>query len=126
MGARSILIKEVFFPLVSFPRLGPLLMAARRGRRSAAAATEREVKRARYHPNKAAGSGRATSGVPRWEPSLRQYQFQPMVKVGFSLKKIVQEVRLALDVQPILLQAVVALASVLSRSRSKADVLEGA
>ena len=49
-----------------------------------------------------------------------------MVKVGCSSKKIVQEVRLALDVQPTLLQAVVALASVLSRNRSKADVLEGA
>jgi hypothetical protein len=48
-----------------------------------------------------------------------------MAKVGFSSKKIVQEVRLALDVQPSLLQAVVALASVLSRNRSNADVLEG-
>ena len=34
--------------------------------------------------------------------------------------------RLAFVVQPILLQAVVALASVLSRNRSKAGVLEGA
>merc|ERR1719284_793780 len=48
-----------------------------------------------------------------------------MVKVGFSAETIVQEVKLALDVQPSLLQAVVGLASVLSRNRSNADVLEG-
>ena len=43
--------------------LGPLLTAARRGRRSAAAAAEREVKRARYHASEAAGSGHSTTGV---------------------------------------------------------------
>ena len=45
-------------------------------------------------------------------------------KVGFS-SKIVQGVRLALDVQPSLLQIVVAFASVLSRNRSDAEVLMG-
>ena len=66
MGVRSILIKIVFLNIRSFPfhaGLGPLLMAARRGRRSAAVAAEREVKRARSHASEAAGSGRATSGV---------------------------------------------------------------
>ena len=65
MGVRSILIKIVFF-IRSFPfhaGLGPLLMAARLGRRSAAVAAEREVKRARCHASEAVGSGRATSGV---------------------------------------------------------------
>ena len=65
MGVRSILIKVVFF-IRSFPfhaGLGPLMMAARRGTRSAAAAAEREVKRARYNASEAAGRGRATSGV---------------------------------------------------------------
>ena len=45
-------------------------------------------------------------------------------KVGFS-SKIVQGVWLALDVQPSLLQIVVASASVLSRNRSDAEVLKG-
>ena len=55
MGVRSILIKVVFF-IRWFPfhaGLGPLLMAVRRGRRSAAAAAEREVKRARNHASEA-------------------------------------------------------------------------
>ena len=38
-------------------------MAARRGRRSAAAAAERDLKRSRNHANEAAGSGRSTSGA---------------------------------------------------------------
>ena len=38
-------------------------MTARRGRRSAAAAAERDLKRTRYHANEAARSGRSTSGV---------------------------------------------------------------
>ena len=57
MGVRSILIKIVFF-ICWFPfhaGLGPLLMAARRGRRCAAAAAEREVNRALYHPSVVAG-----------------------------------------------------------------------
>ena len=45
-------------------------------------------------------------------------------KVGFS-SRIVQGVWLALDVQPSLLQIVVASASVLSRNRSDAEVLKG-
>ena len=47
-----------------------------------------------------------------------------VAKVGFS-SKLVQEVRLTLDVWPSLLQAIVALASVLSRNRSDAGVLTG-
>ena len=38
-------------------------MTARRGRRSAAAAAERVLKRTRCHANEAAGSGRSTSGA---------------------------------------------------------------
>ena len=47
-----------------------------------------------------------------------------VAKVGFS-SKIVQGVRLALDVQPSLLQTVGAFASVLLRNRSDAEVLKG-
>ena len=47
-----------------------------------------------------------------------------VAKVGFS-SKLVQEVRLTLDVRPSLLQAIVALASVLSCDRSDAGVLKG-
>ena len=47
-----------------------------------------------------------------------------VAKVGFS-SKLVQGVRLTLDVQPSLLQTVVAFASVLSRNRSDAEVLKG-
>ena len=61
MGVRSILVAIVFFnPFVS---CAPHLMAARRGRRSAAAAAERDLKRSRCHANEAAGSGRSTSGA---------------------------------------------------------------
>ena len=49
--------------------LGPLLMSARRGRRFAGAAAERDAQRARDHASEAAGSGRATDGP-------RQYQVQ--------------------------------------------------
>ena len=38
-------------------------MTARRGWRSAAAAAERDLKRAHCHANEAAGSGRSTSGA---------------------------------------------------------------
>ena len=43
--------------------LDPHLMTARRGRRSAAAAAERYLKRTRCHANEAASSGHSTSGA---------------------------------------------------------------
>ena len=59
MGVRSILIKFCClvcpFGFLFHAGLDPHLMTARRGRRTAAAAAEREVKRARYHPSVVAG-----------------------------------------------------------------------
>ena len=43
--------------------LDPYLMSARRGRRSAAAAAERDLKRTRCLANEEAGSGHSTSGA---------------------------------------------------------------
>ena len=67
MGVRSFLIKfcclVCLFGFLFLAGLDPHLMSARRGRRSAAAAAERDLKRTRCHANEAAGSGHSTSGA---------------------------------------------------------------
>ena len=63
MGVRSFLIKCCCLVCLFLAGLDPHLMSARRGRRSAAAAAERDLKRTRCHANEAAGSGHSISGA---------------------------------------------------------------
>ena len=72
MGVRSFLIKfcclVCLFGFLFLAGLDPHLMSARRGQRAAAAAAERELKRAHCHANEAAGSGHSSSGSQGQDP----------------------------------------------------------
>ena len=62
MGVRSFSDQnQNLFGFLFLAGLDPHLMSARRGRRSAAAAADRDLRRTRCHANEAAGSGHSTS-----------------------------------------------------------------